>query len=117
MRELRTVLVMVPPLLAGLVRRVVAARFEQADAHFTIVAETSDLNDFAGLLRAIDTDVVIIGAAGVASKLVEASIPVHARVLTLSSNLNQVLGPGPADVAPFTPDTLAQRLLNIQRET
>jgi hypothetical protein len=116
MRELRTVLVMVSPLLAGLVRYVVAARIEQSDARLVIIAETSDLQNLPDRLGAIDPDLVIIGPARVTSQRIAASAAAHTRVLTMSTNLGQVLGPGPTDVVAFTPDALTQRLRDMLQE-
>jgi hypothetical protein len=116
-RELRAVLVMMPPLLAGLVRNVVAVRFKQADAQLAIVEEISDLEHLPQRLGATKPDLLIIGPASDASQKVAASIAAHTPVLTVSSNLNRILGPGPTDEVAFTPDALTRRLSEILHDT
>ena len=86
MRELRTVLVMVSPLLAGLIRYVIASRIKQSDALLAIVAETSDLEELPERLAAMNPDLVIIGPANNSAQRFVASAAVHrSRVLTLST--------------------------------
>lgn len=108
MPELRAVLVTVPPLLADLTRRVLTGR-----VGLSIVAEIADPQIAALSLRDLAPDVVIIGPAAdhepLSAALVRSMLP-HARVLALSADLTQLLGPGQDDVDEFTPETLADRL-------
>jgi DNA-binding NarL/FixJ family response regulator len=108
-RGLRAVLLTVPPLLADLIRHVLTSR-----AALQIVAELTDPDSVYARLRALAPDVVIIGPAGgawpVDVALVRALLP-GARVLVLSADLTQLLGPGEHDIVAFTPDSLAARLL------
>lgn len=98
----------VPPLLADLIRHVLTSR-----AALRIVAELADPDTAYARLRALAPDVVIIGPSGdtppVDAALVRAMLP-GARVLALSADLTQLLGPGEDDIDAFTPDTLAARL-------
>jgi len=86
-------LVNVPPLLAGLIRRVAAARG-------LTLTETAD---FAA------ADVIILGPAAPPPP------PGPVPVLTISSDLGHIIGPTPADRAPFTPDNLARLLRGISQ--
>lgn len=98
MGQLRVILFGVSPLLADMIYRVVSER-----------------------LRASGVTLALIdgGDAGTASKVVishglgGSPLPDESAVLTLSADLSQILGPGRHDVAPFTPHTLAARLLAI----
>jgi DNA-binding NarL/FixJ family response regulator len=100
--------VTVPPLLADLIRHVLTSR-----AALVIVAELSDPTSAYAPLRALAPDVVIIGppsgAPPVDAALVRAMLP-GARVLALSADLTQLLGPGEDDIDAFTPSTLADCL-------
>jgi hypothetical protein len=106
--KLRAVLVTVPPLLADLIRHVLISR-----VGVSIIAEIADPETATERLRALGPDVVIIGPAAsgysLDSALVRLMLP-GARVLTLSADLNQLFGPGEADVNDFTPQTLADCL-------
>ena len=109
MRGLRAVLVTVPPLLTDLIRHVLISR-----AALAIMAELADPAAAYAQLRALVPDVVIIGHSGggagqVDAALVRALLPA-ARVLALSADLTQLLGPGEDDSGACTPDTLAERL-------
>ena len=107
MRGFRAVLVTVPPLLADLIRHVLTNR-----AALVIVAELTEPASAYARLRALAPDVVIIGPASgtpVDAALVRAMLP-GARVLVLSADLTQLLGPGEDDIDAFTPGTLAARL-------
>jgi len=84
----------VPPLLADLIRRVVAAR-----AGIT-------LTETAGAAAA---DVIILGPA--AAPRPASAVP----VLKISADLNHINGPGPADSTPFSPDALAALLRGISK--
>ena len=104
----RAVLMTVPPLLADLIRHVLTQR-----AALDIVAELSDPAAAYTQLRTLDPDVVIIGPSSgqpIDVALVRGMLP-QARVLVLSTDLTQLLGPGDGDIETFTPDTLAARLL------
>ncbi len=108
MRGLRTVLVTVPPLLADLIRHVLTGR-----AELLVVAQLTDATSAYARLGALSPEIVIIGPGGappVDAALVRAMLP-GARVLALSTDLSQLLGPGDDDIDAFTPDTLAARLL------
>ena len=108
MPALRAVLVMVPPLLADLIRHVLTGRIDQI-----IVAEARDPADAARMLRDVPPDIVILGPHGTAGlpdpQAVRALLP-RARVLALSADLAQLLGPEEGEVCTFTPDTLAGRV-------
>jgi hypothetical protein len=80
----------VPPLLADLIRRAAAGRG-------LILAETA----------AAAADVIILGPG--ASPPPAGALP----VLAISPCLNHISGPHPADLAPFTPDTLGALLRKI----
>ena len=108
MPKLRTVLVIAPPLLADLIRRVLTGRVA-----VSILPEITDPTDIGGHLRELAPDIIIVGPVGTASSLVAASVPSHTRVLSLSADLTHILGPNPGDIAPFTPETLAVRLREI----
>jgi hypothetical protein len=108
MPELRTVLVIAPPLLADLIRRVLTDRVT-----VSILPEIADPTDIGGRLRELAPDIVIVGPVGAASSLVAESAPSHTRVLFLSADLTHILGPNPGDIAPFAPETLAARLRDI----
>ncbi len=97
----RAVVVTVPPLLADLIRHVLTSR-----AGLPIVAELVDADSAYAHLRALPSG----GPRPVDPALVRALLPA-ARVLALSPDLTQLLGPGAQDSAAFTPDTLAARLL------
>lgn len=108
MRGLRAVLVTVPPLLADLIRHVLTGR-----AEVSIVAELSDPASAGVQLGGLSPDIVIIGPGGVPPidpAQVRAMLP-GARVLVLSEDLTQLLGPGDDDIDALTPDTLAARLM------
>jgi hypothetical protein len=115
-KEFRAVLVMVPPLLADLIRHVVASRVEASVFALSIVEEISDPTDIGPRLRALDPDIVIVGPAG-AALLIDAAaiVPPRARVLTLSADLARILGPGKGESVAFTPEVLAGSLRNILR--
>jgi hypothetical protein len=122
-RELRVVLVRVPPFLADLIRHVIAARFERRRAGrfagqpaaerlgitVSIVSEISDDADMGALINRAAPHVVILGTAAAAP------VPGDVRVLTLSPDLSRIYGPGPGDSAALTPDVLADRLHDIAR--
>lgn len=108
MPEVRVVLVGLPPFLADLIRRVVAAR---AGVARFIVVEVGEPGDRPDVLPPC---IVILGPA-VAAPWVGPPLPPGARVMSLSPDLARLLGPGPGDSAPLTPDVLAERLSDIAR--
>ncbi len=117
MRELRTVLVMVSPLLAGLIRYIVESRIKQPHARLSIIADIDDLEHWPPELGDMHPDLVILGPSSKAEQRAAAWAGADARVLMLSENLSRVSGPGPNDVDPLTLDTLTQRLSDILQET
>ena len=126
MPELRIILVMVPPLLADLIRHVVTAKFQErgieagvragagvAHVACAITAEVCDIRQLRERVAEVDPHVIILGATAAAtrgSNLVQVS---GARVLTLSADLAQICGPAEAEVNPLTPDRVADLLLAI----
>jgi hypothetical protein len=106
LRELRAVLVGAPPLLVDLIRRVAATRLAQAGVELSIVAEVGDLADAGG--RELVPDLIIIGRAAALP-----SLGARASVLALSTDLTRIFGPGPDDVVPLTPESLAAKLLQL----
>ena len=114
MRSLRAVLVAVPPFVADLIRRVLAER-----ANVLIVAELFGPAAALARLHTLSPDVVILGEAARSSELDAESVRLAlpgARVLVLSADLTEIRGPGADDVATFTPNTLADRLLSGRDE-
>jgi hypothetical protein len=108
-RELRAVLLRVPPLLADLIRRVVFSRLEQAGIRLSIIAEFPDIDDIGDRLSTLAPDIVIEReAAGGASPY--GSLPSSARVVTLSEDLSHIRSYG-EDATALTPDSLAAALL------
>ena len=112
-KEFRAVLVMVPPLLADLIRHVVASRAEASGFALSIVAEICNPTDIGERLRELDPDIVIVGSAGAALLIDAAAIVPRARVLTLSADLARILGPGKGESVAFTPEVLVESLRNI----
>jgi hypothetical protein len=112
-KEFRAVLVMVPPLLADLIRHVVASRAEASGFALSIVAEICNPTNIGERLRRLDPDIVIVGSAGAASLIGAAVIVPRARVLTLSADLAHIHGPGKGESVAFTPEVLAESLRNI----
>ena len=111
MPELRTVLVVAPTLLADLIRRVLADRVA-----ITILPEFADPAEISDRLRNLAPDIVIIGPARAVPLLDAESTPTGTRVLSLSADLTNIIGPGPHDIAPFTPEILAARVRDILAE-
>lgn len=104
----RAVVVMVPHLLADLIRHVLTSR-----VGLCIVAELADPESACERLRELAPDVVIAGPDDTARPLNVALIRVmlpRARVLALSADLTRLLGPDEGDIDEFTPDTLVDRL-------
>ena len=116
--EIRAVLGMVPPLLADMIRQVVAARAANLGAALHIVAEIDDFTNIGARLDAHRPHLMILGPCATAltpSIRAQIYLRTELRVLTLSSDLAQVLGPNVADCAPLTPDSLAQLVLEISQ--
>jgi hypothetical protein len=111
--QLRAVLVMVPPLLADLIRQVVASRAENLGVALSIIGEFDDSRDIDARLDLLAPDLVIFGTEVAASSAAPAAAAPERRLLTLSSDLAWVLGPNEGDVVPLTPDSLAHLLGDI----
>jgi hypothetical protein len=108
-RELRAVLVGVPPLLADLISRVATSRLEQYDIRLSILAEISDVASVGGRLAELIPDLAIVGQAA-ASRLTAGMIASSIPVLVLSADLSYIAGPGPNNAAPLTPESLIAAL-------
>lgn len=105
MAELRTVLVIAPPLLADLIARVLTKRVDKS-----VKVEVAAPAEAGGRLSEVDPDVVITGPVRATSSFV---VPPGVRVLSLSADLGHILGPNVDDIVEFTPDALAVRLIDI----
>src|SRR5271167_2410720 len=88
MPELRTVLVIAPPLLADLIRRVLTNR-----CSVSVLVGIAEPADASKRLHELQPDVVIIGPASAPSPLPPAAAAPQARVLTISPDLSHILGP------------------------
>ena len=99
-------MVVVPPLLADLIRHGLSSRVKGAT-----VAELPDVQTAYAHLREIGADVVIIGPAAPAAEatLIRSVLP-DAQVLTVSPDLSQLVDLDGNEPAAFTPDALADRL-------
>jgi hypothetical protein len=99
-------MVVVPPLLADLIRHGLGRRVEGAT-----VAELSDLQTAYAYLRETGADVVIVGPAAPAAEamLIRTVLP-GAQVLTVSPDLSQLVDLDSDEPSAFTPDALADRL-------
>ena len=95
--QLRVILVGVPPLLADMIYRVVSRRLQASGVKLSLADGSG-----AGTASRV---VISLGLGG--------PPPDEPAVLFLSADLSRILGPGRHDVAPFTPDNLAARLLAI----
>jgi hypothetical protein len=126
--QLRVVLLGVPPLLADLIEHVVATRLERrregqrasgqpgADPlqiDFVTLSEADVSADIGALVSQPGPNVVIKWANPAMSTPALASAPNHVQVLTLSSDLTLIYGPGEQDSAAFTADALAETLYDI----
>jgi hypothetical protein len=102
----RIAMVVVPPLLADLIRHGLSSRVIGAT-----IAELPDVQTACTQLREAGADVVIVGpAAPVAgARLIRTVLP-DAQVLTVSPDLSQLVDLDAAEPAAFTPDALADRL-------
>jgi hypothetical protein len=95
--------------LADLIRRVAASRLEQYGIRLSILAESADVASLGGRLTELAPDLAIVGQAAITrlpTELTARSIP----ALVLSSDLSQIAGPGPDDMAPLTPESLVAAL-------
>lgn len=100
MRALRVVLIGVPPLLADIIRRPVAARLE---AHGVMLS-------ISGAAEAATAPDVLIIREGVRAPAPEWPARMPA-ILTLSDDLALLSGPAPGEATALTPDSLAAALL------
>jgi hypothetical protein len=103
---LRIAMVLVPPLLADLIRHGLDSRVEGV-----VVIELPDLQTASAYLRDSGADVLIVGPSALAAEvtLIRAVLP-GARVLTVSSDLSQLVDLDADEPTAFTPDALADRL-------
>jgi hypothetical protein len=103
---LRIAMVVVPPLLADLIRHGLDSRVADVT-----VTELSDLQHAYARLREIGADVVIVGPSAPAADatLIQGILP-RAQVLAVSPDLSQLVDLDTGEPAAFTPDTLADRL-------
>jgi hypothetical protein len=111
-RELRAVLLSVPPLLADLISRVAASRLEQTGIGLSIVAEIADVASVGGRLAELAPDLAILSQAAI-SRLPAGVMAPSIPVLVLSTDLSYIAGPGPDDMAPLTPESLVAALLAV----
>jgi hypothetical protein len=95
-------MVVVPPLLAGLIRHGVGSRVADVT-----VTELADLDHTAARLRDTGADLVIVGPAAPATDaaLIRRILP-HARVLTVSADLARLVDLDTGEGVAFTPDAL-----------
>jgi hypothetical protein len=110
--ELRTVLIMVPPLLADLLRRAASFRAENTGVALSIIADLDDPHDLDERLALLMPDLLIFGPAA-AARAPHTRLPPGTRKLTLSPDLAQILGPADGETAALTPEILAERLRRI----
>jgi hypothetical protein len=98
-------MVMVPPLLADLIRHGLGSRIGDAT-----VTELPDLPYAYARLREIAADVVIVGPSAAAqATLIQRLLP-RAQVLTVSPDLSRLVDLDTGELAAFTLDELADRL-------
>jgi hypothetical protein len=108
-RELRAVLLSLPPLLADLISRVATSRLEQYGIRLSILAEIADVESVGGRLAELAPDLAIVGYAAISrlpTEITASSVP----VLVLSADLSHIGGPGPDDLASLTPENLVAAL-------
>jgi hypothetical protein len=113
-RELRAVLVGVPPLLADLISRVATSRLAEYDVRLSILAEIGDVASAGGRLAELAPDLAIVGQAETSrlpTELSARSIP----LVVLSADLSHIVGPGPAEISPLTPESLVAALRAVIR--
>jgi hypothetical protein len=109
-RELRTILIGVSPLLADLIRRSAGARLRRAGLSLAIIAELGDAADLGPVLAQQSPDLIILGGA-TAPPAPDAFGPVP--TLILSTNLASIFGPDADDSLPLTPRSLAARMVEL----
>jgi hypothetical protein len=99
-------MVVVPPLLAGLIRHGLGSRLKGV-----VITELPDLQTAYAYLRESGADVVIVGPAAPSAEAtrIRAVLP-GARVLTVSPDLSQLVDLDADEPVAFTPDALADRL-------
>ena len=112
LREIRAALVGVPPLLADLIRRVIAGRPELSQVRVSIFPEINDLADLAAPLCRLQPDLAIFGQTAATTELTTRLAQLSVRVLVLSADLTHICGSGPEDVEVLTPESLTTALLN-----
>ena len=96
-----------PPLLIDVILRVLSSGLE-----IVAVAEIADIEAAPDILPKLAPDVVIVGPNANARQIIalmRRPLPVT-RVLALSADLLQLLGPGDDDETELTLENLAQRL-------
>lgn len=109
MRELRAVLVMMPPLLADMVQQVLSDRFAAS-----FPAEIDDIASAAARFGALSPDLVIAGSRSAALAFLEAAPGARGKILALSEDLTTLLRPDTGESAAFTSENLvvcAQKIL------
>ena len=111
MPELRAVLVLVPPLLADLIRQVLATR----GLEVRIAAELSDPRIISTEMAALSAHVALLGSTDLLH-LVGGSLSSETRILSLSRDLTELIGPGDRDRVPFTADNLVKALRDIRND-
>ena len=104
MPRLRAVLVMVPPLLAEMLRGALAV-----SGDLPVAAELDKTDATIERLRELAPDAVILGP-GADALVVRTALPA-ARILALSPDLKWLDGPGPTDRRSFSAANLALALL------
>jgi hypothetical protein len=104
MAEVRIVLVIAPPLLADLIKRVLTDGVDKS-----VKVEVAAPAEASRRLSEVGPDVVIKGLVRATSSFV---VPPSARVLSLSADLGHILGPNADDIVEFTPDALVARLID-----
>ena len=128
MPQLRVVLYGLPPLLADLIQHVVAARFERKQQEqyaagqsgadllqieFATASEADVLPEMGASGGRAGPNIVIKWANPVLSTRTTLPVSSHSPVLTLSSDLTRIHGPGEDDCAALTPNALANILYDI----
>lgn len=109
MRELRILMVMVPPLLVDLVRHIVGDRLGLSGVTLEVVDRIAeDLSDAPPDLMIIDQNTAPLA-------FLTKSLSGPTKVLIMSADHTVIFGPGPNDVAPLTPQSLATHILNISQ--
>jgi hypothetical protein len=108
MLELRVVLVLVPPLLADLLRQVLATR----GWNVRTLGEFGNPRSVGKELAKLSPHVVLLGSPD-SELLVSDALPPDVRILSLSADLTQLLGPRPGERTAFTADNLVNLMTAI----